>query len=84
VSVLITWKLLENELTVRFASPPAVVDVPPAAPVVDVDELDLELLQAASPAVVSTATVKTVTRLRELVILPPLTWCAVLRASRTS
>jgi len=73
VSVLITWKLLENEFTVRFASPPPVVDVEPDAElVVAVDELDFELLlQAARPAVVNTATVSTLTRLRELVILPP-------------
>jgi hypothetical protein len=70
-------KSLVNDVALMDA-PPAVVgaEEPGAAVVaagaaVVADVLDLELLHAASPAVVITATVRTLTRLSETLMLPP-------------
>jgi hypothetical protein len=67
-------KSLVNEpaLMLGAAVDPGDEDVGDAAPDVDVDELDLELLHAASPAAPMTSAVKTLTRLSETLILPPI------------
>ena len=79
VSWAIAEKSLVNESAVMLteaavvgaAEDPGAAVVAAAPLVVEVEELDLELLHAASPAVVNAATVMTLTRFSEKLILPP-------------
>ena len=71
VSCDMAEKSLENDVALMLTAAAVVGAAEEPGAAVVADELDLELLHAASPAVAITATVRTLTRLSETLMLPP-------------